>query len=178
MELDTKRKPLVRTDIINLLINRHAYRNYLEIGIRKGKNFDAVNCKWKVGIDPDMSFYKTPMTDNSFLFQTTSNEFFSKNTRLFDIVFVDGLHEFNQVVFDIKHALFYLKDGGTVVVHDTNPKEEIHQRIPRESKIWNGDVWKAIAYLRYHNAINLYTVDTDYGVTVIQKHGSPLPRIS
>lgn len=171
------RKKLTRTDIINMLIFKHDYKSYLEIGVRKGANFNNIFCPNKTGVDPDLSFYmnQNNETPRGILIERTSDIFFKTNTNLFDIIFIDGLHEYNQVLKDIRHAMFYLKDGGSVVVHDTNPLEEIHQRVPRESKVWNGDVWKAIAHLRIKQPISLYTVDVDYGVTVINKSASPMP---
>jgi len=41
-----------RTSIINHLIHKHKLDNYLEIGVRDGRNFDKIVINKKIGIDP------------------------------------------------------------------------------------------------------------------------------
>lgn len=47
-------------------------------------------------------------------------------------------------------------------------KKEIHQRVPRESKHWNGDVWKAWVNYRINSQMNMFVVDCDEGCGVIR----------
>jgi predicted O-methyltransferase YrrM len=48
---------------------------------------------------------------------------FAKNTKKFDIVFVDGLHIEEQSTKDIHNALKVLNENGTIVVHDCFEQE-------------------------------------------------------
>ena len=41
-----------RTSIINHLIHKYKLDNYLEIGVRDGRNFDKIFINKKIGIDP------------------------------------------------------------------------------------------------------------------------------
>jgi predicted O-methyltransferase YrrM len=89
----------------------------------------------------------------------------------YDVVLVDGWHEEEQCAHDIATALGMLRDGGALVVHDTNPPTQWHQRsgvdyVPGTE--WNGTAWRAVHRFRQdHPDIWLRTVDTDWGCTVI-----------
>ena len=99
-----------------------------------------------------------------------SNEFFKQNHRKYDLIFIDGLHEYKQVKTDIHNSLKSLNPGGTIVVHDCNPQEEINQRVPMPHVgSWNGDVWRAWVFYRHISPLTMYVIDADEGCGIIQK---------
>lgn len=163
---------MTRSELINTLIKKNNYPSYLEIGVntpsQPGYNWDSVQIALKHGVDPNV--------DTTF--KMTSDEFFENHIKMkYDIIFVDGLHIFEQAYKDIINSLQWLNDGGTIVVHDCNPTEEITQRRERASDVWHGDVWKAILKLRTENPdVEIYTVDTDEGCAVIKKGRQQLLR--
>ena len=65
-------KFMTRTEIINSLIDKHDYTNYLEIGVntpsQPGYNWIGVKAQSKTGVDPNV--------DTTF--KMTSDEFFQK----------------------------------------------------------------------------------------------------
>jgi hypothetical protein len=135
---------------------------YLEIGISNRENFDKIVCDLKVGVDPE------PLSKATFC--SSSDEFFKINTETFDVIFIDGLHHADQVYRDIVNSLKILNEGGVIVCHDMNPTKEEHQIIPFTSGVWNGDCWKAFVRLRQERSdLEMYTVDTDHGCSIIQK---------
>ena len=153
---------MTRTDIIQYLIYNIKASKYLEIGISNRENFDKIVCDLKVGVDPE------PLSKATFC--SSSDEFFKINTETFDIIFIDGLHHADQVYRDIVNSLKILNEGGVIVCHDMNPIKEEHQIIPFTSGIWNGDCWKAFVRLRQERSdLEMYTVDTDHGCSIIQK---------
>lgn len=154
---------MYRADIINTLIQKNGYKSYLEIGVRKGGTFRRVRCKRKAGVDV------VAYPDATYVME--SDEFFKRNDRTYDIIFIDGLHRYEQVVRDIQNSLHILNKGGTIVCHDMNPTTKDMQEVPRkERKEWTGDCWKAWVVLRQHrNDLNMEVVDTDYGCGIIQK---------
>ena len=103
-------KNRTRTDLINYLITKHGYQTYLEIGLADGKNLESVIAPHKVGIDPSPA---SPATH-----RMTSDAFFAVNKETFDIVFVDGLHLYEQALKDVENALACLNPGGVIVMHD------------------------------------------------------------
>ena len=153
---------MTRVDIINAFIAARGYRRYLEIGVSRGASLAEVQCKVKIGVGPDPRSAATVFK--------TSDDFFSENTDTFDIVFIDGLHLCEQVLRDIQHATAVLNPGGVVIMHDCLPGSEAMggrdvsaaQRSP-----WCGDVYRAAAWYFAQSEHRCYTVDTDYGVGVV-----------
>lgn len=156
---------MTRTEIINGLIRKNNYEDYLEIGVntpaQPGYNWIGVAIKTKHGVDPNV--------DTTY--QMTSDAFFENHiSQRYDIVFVDGLHLFEQAYRDINNSLKCLSESGTIVVHDCNPTEEITQRRERASDAWHGDVWKAIVKLRMEEPdLSIHTVDADEGCGIIRR---------
>lgn len=153
---------MTRTEIINNLIEINGYTKYLEIGVdNPDVNFYKIKCFDITGVDPN------PKSKTTFI--KTSDEFFNINKREFDLIFIDGLHHYEQVIKDIKNALHCLSPNGIIVVHDCNPTTEAMQAVPRAQGIWTGDVWRAWLYYRSNPELNMRVLDTDYGVGIIQK---------
>jgi hypothetical protein len=154
------------TDILNRLVDAYGYQSYMEIGVqRRANNFDKIKVEDKVGVDPDPA---------AGVWVGTSDEWFKNNHRLFDLIFIDGLHEYKQVFKDIMNSLGCLTEYGTIVVHDCNPTDEPMQRVPRETKVWTGDAWKAFVQIRQYEHLRMYVMNTDFGVGIIQKRPQPL----
>lgn len=152
-----------RYDIINHFIQSRNYASYLEIGTDRGESLRNVSAPIKVSVDPDPS---TPAT-----FHVTSDEFFANiNKAKFDIIFIDGLHEHNQVYRDIQNALRCLNEGGVIVLHDCLPTSAAMQTphsVSQYGYAWTGDVWKAFVKARAELPYFMYTIDTDFGCGVI-----------
>lgn len=157
-----------RTSIINHLIHKYSFNNYLEIGVRDGRNYEKIIAKNKTGVDPN------PTKNINGLFKLTSDKFFKINKMKFDLIFIDGLHLEYQVDKDIEECLKIISSNGFIVMHDCNPPTEFHQRenyeVNGEFPPWNGTVWKSFAKLRIKNVdLNLSCVDCDWGVGIIRK---------
>lgn len=156
---------IMRYDLINHCIKKHGYKEYLEIGCQNNLCFNKVECKSKVGVDPV----------SGGTIQLTSDKFFAQNQKKFDIVFIDGLHDCEQVIKDVRNSLRFLNDGGRIILHDCNPKHEADQANPN---VRSGDVWKAIAFLRSHiNLCNIATCDSDFGLGIIKKGQNENPLV-
>lgn len=161
------------TDLLMHLASKYNLQSYLEIGINtKRNNFDHIPCKVKVGVDPN------PKAEASFIM--TSDEFFDqvggdiKVVGGFDLIFIDGLHEWSQVKKDFDNSLRALKPGGFIVLHDCNPVKEIYSFFPRNGLrgVWNGDCYKFILTLIGYDGIDFVTVNFDHGCTVVWKSSS------
>jgi len=94
-----------RQDLFRYLIQRNAYRSYLEIGCETARTFAQVQLRRKVGVDPR----------HGGTLRMTSDEFFAQNREAFDLVFVDGLHLCEQVLRDVDNAVRCLTPGGCIV---------------------------------------------------------------
>ncbi len=129
-----------RTILIQAIIDHFGYTSYLEIGCENNFNYDKINIKDKIGVDPKMGGTH----------RMTSDEFFEQNKQTFDIIFIDGLHLWEQVDKDIINSLNCLNNNGTIVMHDCCPTQEKEQLREQDMIIraWTGDVWKSFVKLR------------------------------
>ncbi len=158
LNYDWKKFPS-RTAIIQEIIDQKNYKSYLEIGCDNDENFSKIKIKSKVGIDPL----------KGGTIRMTSDEFFIKNDQSFDIIFLDGLHTYDQTIKDIDNGLRFLNTNGVILIHDCLPKKIWNQIVPRLYGHWNGDVWKAIVHSRTYEHVDTYTCIADHGIGVIFK---------
>ena len=98
-----------------------------------------------------------------------SDDFFIQNKIIFDCIFVDGLHTYEQVREDILNSIKFLDPNGVIIVHDCLPLKIWNQIVPRIYGHWNGDVWKAIVEARTMKDIDTYTCKADHGLGIIFK---------
>ena len=150
---------LTRSLIVNNIIDRKKYETYLEIGCDKNILFNSVKIKKKIGIDPVSGGNIRMSSDN----------FFKNNQDKFDLIFIDGLHQYEQVKRDVYNSLKFLNDNGVILLHDCMPSSFMRQAPKRSSNIWNGDVWKNIVEFRTLDQIDTYTIYADHGIGLILK---------
>ena len=148
-----------RFEIIQKIIDKKKYENYLEIGCDKDSNFSKIKVKNKIGVDP-LSGGNLKMT---------SNDFFKNNKTFFDCIFIDGLHIYEQVRKDILNSIKFLNPNGIIILHDCMPLKIWNQIVPKMYGHWNGDVWKAIVEARTMKDIDTYTCKADHGLGMIFK---------
>jgi hypothetical protein len=148
-----------RWDLINEIIKKKKLEKYLEIGCDDDFLFNKINLPDKIGVDPRQGGNV----------RKTSDEFFESNQNFFDIIFIDGLHQYEQVNKDIENSLKFLNEGGFIFLHDCLPSTLKAQAVPRYKIIWNGDVWKSIVKFRHDKNLSIQTIAIDYGISVIQK---------
>ena len=149
-----------RWDLINTLIKNKNYQNYLEIGYGVGENFKKINIDKKISVDPHVSVCTHNMS---------SDDFFEKNKETYDLIFIDGLHLYEQVKKDFYNSISILNEGGTIVIHDCNPSTYEMQKRESGGGEWTGDVWKLIVHLRNkHDDLKVCVIDTDYGCGIVR----------
>jgi len=167
-----------RDEVLNRIVEANEFESgkYLEIGVDNGLNLAKINVKRKTGVDPNVGFGE--------VISTTSDEFFKRNRKKFDLIFIDGLHHSEQALKDLENSLKSLNKNGVIVMHDTNPQSEAAQRVPRPKgqRQWNGDVWKVAAAAVECENLSTLTIDTDHGLTIIKPKGKKveieLPNLS
>ena len=92
-----------------------------------------------------------------------------QNKNNFDCIFIDGLHEYSQVIKDIKNSLEVLNENGLIFLHDCLPESVGRRRVLRDRYTWNGDVWKAIVEARTWKDCDTRTCLIDHGISIIEK---------
>jgi hypothetical protein len=166
-------KAIKRWDVINFLIEQYGFKDYLEIGVDSGSCIRKINIQNKDGVDPNPGLesgggyvpeVNYPMPSDSFF------DLLSAKHKMYDLIFIDGLHHSDQVDKDIENSLVRLNEGGFIILHDCNPPQEDIQIIPRQTGIWTGDVWKSIAKLRCTRPdLEVGVIDTDWGIGIVRK---------
>lgn len=101
-----------RVDILRHIAANYPVSDYLEIGTFKNEAFNVALQLFPhaVGVDPN----------SGGTLRMTSDEYFANNTEMFDLIFVDGLHEANQVFRDVHNALDILKPGKQIVLRSSD----------------------------------------------------------
>jgi hypothetical protein len=190
---------MLRTDVIQKIIDKKKALSYLEIGVNNGDNFFPIEVAHKVAVDPSFAFSperkieweaKNPCNATAEYITATSDDFFAKAgaTSSFDVVFIDGLHTYEQSLQDVLNSVEKLNDNGVIVMHDCKPPhlgaacpakslqeaEEMQNheetKIPEWTGEWCGDVWKTICYLRsYRKDLQVFVLDCDYGLGIVVK---------
>lgn len=156
-----------RWDILNKLIDKCKYNSYLEVGVQFPRsNFDKVKVDEKISVEP------FPKSGIQPTFVGTSDEYFESIdvSVTFDLIFIDGLHHYEQVLKDIDNSLNHLSDGGSILCHDCLPRSKKMQERNDHGGEWTGGVWKAMFYLMSDRSdLDVKIIDTDYGCGLIQR---------
>ena len=156
---------IYRWNLIQLIIDKYNFKDYLEIGCDKNQSFSKIIVNNKVGVDPI----------SGGTIRSTSDDFFKNHNNNYDVIFIDGLHYYEQVIKDIKNSLKILNNDGFILVHDCLPRTLAHQAVPRYRGSWNGDVWKSIVELRNDINLDIITCEIDFGVAIIRKRKNQNP---
>ena len=167
-----KNKNIHHFEFENKFFTRHAFINkaiskfkdckYLEIGVYNNEVFNSIPLKIenKFGVDPVRGGN----------FRMGSDDFFKKYSHLkFDVIFIDGLHEYEQCQKDLINSIKFLNNGGYIFLHDLIPLNWRMELVPRIQKKWNGDVWKVAYELHKSKNIKFKIADIDNGVGYFKK---------
>lgn len=133
---------------------------YLEIGVSRGETFLAVDIATKHGVDPQFRFDTKPHETGSVrLFPITSDAYFTGEGPAglkFDIIFLDGLHTFEQTFRDFCASMPHAHDDTVWIIDDVFPSDVFsampsqqdayayRQMHGRGSRVWHGDVYKCV----------------------------------
>lgn len=150
-----------RMEIINRAVGHMGVEGarYLEIGCQSDVCFNAIMAAHKVGVDPN----------SGGTIRATSDEFFRSNTETFDVIFVDGYHEFAQARRDVMNGLGCLRTGGLIFCHDMLPNTWVEELPLPLGGFFCGDIWKMGHELAGTAGITYRTIVADFGVGVIRK---------
>lgn len=195
-----------RIDVINQIMRKQGGSGvYVEIGVRNGKCFFNISARHRLAVDPEFRISKRTFVKaysrnplqwfrDSF-FAVTSDEFFrTQRARLLrlkpDLVFIDGLHTYEQSYKDVLNSLEVINPGGIIVMHDCNPTNEVAampalspaevaaKKLPGWKGVWCGDVWKAIVRLRTLPDLEAFVLDTDFGLGIVRHRKDVKPSLA
>jgi hypothetical protein len=187
---------MTRIEVLQMIIDRMGAQNYLEIGVGRGHSFLPIKAKRKIAVDPDLRIPANRKRSHIFrnlrskYYALTSDRFFGEVSlpRGLDVVFVDGLHTYEQALKDVENALKLLNKNGVIVMHDCNPpnassalpaasySQAASLKLPGWKGEWCGDAWKSICYLRTQRKdLTVFVLDCDYGLGIVKRGATDDP---
>ena len=184
---------MIRTEVIQKILDKKKASTYLEIGVDSGDNFFPIKVREKIAVDPNFTFskwqktkwyLKNPCNRDAKYYRLVSDNFFADvgNSYQPDIVFIDGLHTYQQSLKDVNNSLGILNKNGVIIIHDCNPPHEAaafpancfdqaaSSNLPGWAGVWCGDVWKTLCHLRStRKDLRIFVLDCDFGLGIITK---------
>lgn len=133
--------------------------SYLELGIADNTNFNRIACADKFSVD----------INGNAMFTGTTDDFFLKlnRSRRFDFVYIDANHDLDYVVRDFNNSVAIC--DGWVLIHDMFPPDEAHT----DTRLCS-DSYKLLFYLVTATKAEVYTLDSDYGLTFVRMPAQPV----
>lgn len=174
---------------ISFLGSLNSASKYLEVGVSKGHTFNQLRFPLKHAVDP---FFRFDIGDYQqegvTFFQQTSDSYFTAKDQAikFDIIFLDGLHTYDQTYRDFTHAIAHASESTIFIVDDTFPSDSYSamrnqqfavktrgQEAPLsgvkgKDAAWHGDVFKMLYLLKlFHPKYEYATICEDNPQTII-----------
>ncbi|MEI6095766.1 MAG: class I SAM-dependent methyltransferase [Gammaproteobacteria bacterium] len=160
--------------LIQRLIDATKAKTYLEVGVEKGATFFEIKAEKKFAVDPHFRFDPSDReSETERYFQMTSDDFWNSiNPQLmFDVVFLDGLHTFEQTYRDFCAVLAHTTSSSVIIIDDIFPTDVFssltdHGNAIRfremhgiDSRAWHGDVYKVILAINdFHPTLDFRTI--------------------
>lgn len=141
--------------LINDLISDLNYKSYLELGVSIGESWKLISCENKIGVDNNIN------VANEFdgVVHATTDDYFLNNQNKFDLIYIDALHEKNQVYKDFKNSFNALNDSGIIIFHDINPLD-----ISQTHFNSSGDIFEL--WIELSNTYKVYTIKGTAGDSI------------
>ena len=141
-------------------------KNYLEIGVNTGTSLQYASSSKVVGVDPYPNI-EHDLSDNTTIFSVGSDTFFAEENveQLLDgkieLAFVDGLHQFDQVLKDFINIERHSNKDSVVLFHDIYPVVPATATREWNTYYWAGDTWKFMHIVnKYRPDLTIKTIPT------------------
>jgi SAM-dependent methyltransferase len=175
-----------RAAVLSRLTNLYAGARYLEIGVAEGTTFFKVPAARKVAVDPEFRFdvaERRRVEPHADFHEVASDDYFASVVgpdEQFDVIYLDGLHVYEQTLRDLMNALHHLQPRGVVVVDDTHPPTHMaaindldhyvrmRDYLGSDDRRWMGDVFKLVWFVEaFMPHLTYRTIANNHGQTVL-----------
>lgn len=177
---------ITRKAVVQRVLELFESPSYLEIGVQKGKTFNAVQAGQKVAVDPkflfDHSAVAAEVPGTSF-HETTSDDYFGRlaaRSAAFDVIYIDGLHTSEQTIRDLVNAISFIKPDGVIIVDDVFPSsysaslpakadaKALIRATGEISNAWMGDVYRLVFFVEsFCQQFSYATVNNNHGQLIM-----------
>ena len=177
-----------RSDVLQRLLDLFEQPRYLEVGVDEGLTFQALTAARKVAVDPRFRFTPAPDAEAVSHHQVSSDDYFAAHCppgEVFDVIYLDGLHTFEQTLRDLLNAVMRLAPDGIIVINDILPAS-YHASLPSVAEAfqvrdllartdpalagndsWMGDVYKLAFFIEtFMQQLTYATVADNHGQLV------------
>jgi hypothetical protein len=175
-----------RPDVLNGLLRLFTHATYLEVGVNRGETFLQVKANRKVAVDPKFLFSlddaRTAHSGSEF-HEVTSDIYFSdiiSPSDKFQLIYLDGLHTFEQTLRDFVNATQFLAQDGIIVIDDVIPSSyqaalpdqldafKVKEFTGDPDNSWMGDTYKLVFFINsFFPGYNLRTISNNHGQAVV-----------
>jgi hypothetical protein len=133
--------------------------SYLELGVDKMSNFNAINAGEKYCVD----------VNGNALFTGTTDQWFSGPgaNRTWDIIFIDANHDSDYLLRDYNNSVTRCRRW--LIIHDMIPPDLLYT----ESYLCS-DSFRILYHLLKYEDFRIYPMDTNYGLTLIKMPARPI----
>lgn len=176
-----------RFEVLRAFLDLFDQPRYLEIGVSKGTTFHHLEAAFQVAVDPRFRFdweaEKAHRGPNTHYHEVTSDVYFGSiidRDQEFDVIYLDGLHTFEQTLRDFTNALAHLAEGGVIVIDDVKPSayhaslpnpasyQKVRQYVKDERRAWMGDVYKLLWFIdTFYQSLSYATISNNHGQAVV-----------
>lgn len=183
---------VTRAGVVQAFLDLYEKPEYLEVGVSKGTTFHAVTAARKVAVDKRFKFdTKQAAAEHAgaAYHEMTSDAYFGAaigRDELFDVVYVDGLHTFEQTLRDFLNALEHLKPRGTIVIDDVYPisyaasmpdaaaSKRLRAQLGIDKPAWMGDVYRLVWFIQtFCQSLDYLGVAENHGQLVVWRRPRP-----
>jgi len=183
-----------RSEVVQHLLNLHESSSYLEVGVNRGVTFRAVEAERKVAVDPEFLFDVPESNGHEAYYEVVSDEYFGNMSlrETFNVVYLDGLHTFEQTLRDFTNAIEVIRDKGCILIDDIKPNS-YHASLPSQhmavklrnglgfgakDKSWMGDTYRLLFFIQtFFQQYSYATVADNHGQLVVWKKLRPAADI-
>ena len=136
--------------------------SYLEVGVAQGITLRRIRVPKRWGVDPVPQFDTDHVPRGVHFYAMDSDDFFrdAPVPTDFDLVFLDGLHQWRQTYRDLLNALNHAQPNCLVLIDDVVPDDAMSAHPDHEEALrqkdeagvtdgrWHGDVFKVLVAIR------------------------------
>jgi hypothetical protein len=186
-----------RSEVINSFITHYENPSYLEIGVSEGETFFSINARRKVAVDPHFIFdIEKVKLENTHLelHEVTSDRFFENiidSSDRFSVIYLDGLHTFEQTLRDFTNSIHFLAHDGVIIIDDVVPSSYaaslpsqadaflMKRAINEADNSWMGDTFKVVFFIRaYFPTFTIKTINNNHGQAIVWRAHRASPAIT
>jgi hypothetical protein len=153
---------LSRFEVVQSFLDLFECPAFLEIAVFQSDTFDRVAAPIKVLVDQNSVCEATNRIENlqkTRVFRLTSDQYFYENTHeqnKFDVIYIDGLHTFEQSLRDLLNSIACLNPNGVIIIDDIIPNSyvaslpdlalvsRLRTQMGMQDVSWMGDVFKLV----------------------------------